>query len=836
MRLTLRTLLAYLDNTLDPKDAEALRAKLAESGFATQLVQRIRATLVNPNLSAPSPDAVSPIDEANVISEYLDSTLSPEQIAEVEKACLESDPHLAEAAACHQILTMVLGKPAHVSEALRDRIYQLPDRAIQDIATAASGSFSGVSLPEVGDLPGVAADPSLADQPVGESVLQSSLAPVTPVGAGDSGVSDAPKRLREATSGEPDSHRRARMAAEDMYGGSIRPSRITPWLVSLALAGVFLFALSRVLAPLMDSPVAQKEEKIGSMTSEYVIDDPPADVVGDSAEEASVDSAADGTLSKEIEVPASKAPVMETVGTPGVEIRSSEEAEIMELPMPAPDAVAKVTADPDVSTLPEEMSDPIDPIDMPAPVDLPTPSDAASEMPAPDKVAVKAGSDVEPKKMTDASGDEPPSGKDLAKDAAMSDTDVDPDKTATDKAATDKAGAKAADDVAVAKAITDETILLAASTTDETFDSAMWAMVKKDMMISRRATLINSPKFRSTVIMNSGTVVTLVDATKVGFVAPQSDTQSNGLKIDYGRILIKSRKADLAMPLEMLGQTLELRLPSPDTTVAIEVSWLRQPGFDPFLEKNHIPIARIVAIADPAGLAGEVELTTPGGDVNLVGDQQWMVRGQDPPKVMELPELIGWAEIKEPDDSILDKSAREGLLALVAQPQPLDVSLREATGFRQSEVASLAAQLMLHLGQADVFFGTDGILSQAKQRSFWPDHFRALRAAVDRNPATAASVQKQIEQMDAANGKNLFRLLIGFSQSQLVENSDEDLIEMIDSESMAVRVLATENLREITGTTMNFWAGEDNAVRRVPAIKKWQVRLRKGDIRWQNGG
>ena len=47
MRLTLRTLLAYLDNTLEPQDEEILRMKLTESGFATQLVTRIRASLVN---------------------------------------------------------------------------------------------------------------------------------------------------------------------------------------------------------------------------------------------------------------------------------------------------------------------------------------------------------------------------------------------------------------------------------------------------------------------------------------------------------------------------------------------------------------------------------------------------------------------------------------------------------------------------------------------------------------------------------------------------------------------------------------------------------------------
>ena len=147
MRLTLRTLLAYLDNTLDKEDAEALRLKLSESGFATQLVQRIRGTLTNGNLTAPAHDAVTPIAaEANVISEYLDSTLATEQVAEIERICLDSDIHLAEAAACHQILTMVLGKPADVPDTLRRRIYELPDRKVQDIAAKSTGEVPPLAV------------------------------------------------------------------------------------------------------------------------------------------------------------------------------------------------------------------------------------------------------------------------------------------------------------------------------------------------------------------------------------------------------------------------------------------------------------------------------------------------------------------------------------------------------------------------------------------------------------------------------------------------------------------------------------------------------------------
>ncbi len=256
MRLTLRTLLAYLDKTLEPQDAEVLRRKLSESNYATGLVQRIRKTLGNRDLAAPSPQAVGPIEEANVISEYLDSTLPTEQVAEIERAYLESDPHLAEVAACHQILTLVLGRKAEVSPELRQRIYELPEKNVEEIA-AAAGSFSSVSIPE--QLPlGSGQDAILTAESESSSATGRR---VQPVGKGDSGVSDAPTRIRQTAVGDSSASKRKPVIAGGsprkdhsptaLYGGRIRSSRIAPWLVSLALAGVLLFALSRIFAPLL---------------------------------------------------------------------------------------------------------------------------------------------------------------------------------------------------------------------------------------------------------------------------------------------------------------------------------------------------------------------------------------------------------------------------------------------------------------------------------------------------------------------------------------------------------------------------------------------------------
>lgn len=166
MRLTLRTLLAWLDSLLPPQEQQALAEKVAASPVAPTLVRRIQDVVENAGVGAPRIDARGLADDANSVAEYLDNCLPAERLADFERICIESDIHLAEVAACHGVLAEMSREPGVVApldvaarkrllSAIRDHIAAHPVEPVE------AGRAAGSERPATGrDAPLRPASPS----------------------------------------------------------------------------------------------------------------------------------------------------------------------------------------------------------------------------------------------------------------------------------------------------------------------------------------------------------------------------------------------------------------------------------------------------------------------------------------------------------------------------------------------------------------------------------------------------------------------------------------------------------------------------------------------------
>lgn len=126
MRLTLRTLLSYLDGVhLSDEEREAIRQQIDASENASEWIHRTRDVMRRLKLGTPDLDGAGSADDPNSVAEYLDRTLPDVSVAEFERVCLESDVQLAEVAACHHVLAMFLSEQSEIDPDTRNRLHRL---------------------------------------------------------------------------------------------------------------------------------------------------------------------------------------------------------------------------------------------------------------------------------------------------------------------------------------------------------------------------------------------------------------------------------------------------------------------------------------------------------------------------------------------------------------------------------------------------------------------------------------------------------------------------------------------------------------------------------------
>jgi hypothetical protein len=871
MRLTLRTLLAYMDDILDPADQEELGRKIEASPFATELIHRSRDAVRRLRLSAPEVLAGEEGDlhggdnilDANTAAEYLDSVLTPDEVVEFERHCLEAGPNadmlLAEAASCHHILTLVLGEPAEVDADLRQRMYALVRHA---------------------------APPTLRVEPA-HSTPGNAQQPVPVAAAAAISVPAPAVVLPQRPAIDPDE-----ATVPDYMLEAARARRRTRWLVATLFLGAVSGALMGGFATWLfwPGPDATPPKELAKLGGEKAAKEgfeiggeptAPAASATTANDEAVVDTepAPEGGGEAPTFNPGTANPGTATATTPAAP----------PLGAPLPDATAPPTASSPIAGDPASaggLLPPLAPVDTPtpdagAPPVVPTPTEATTTPPG--AVTTPPGDAAQPAAPTppataDAGAAVPvatattanmPTGAPV--DPAAPGATTDPAASAAAPPATDAttpprndllasggtpapptetqpenfgedAGGVAPRDVEPAEPESPRVLGAYLGLNNDLllrFDATAvpnpaWLRLPPRSNFIAGDRLLTLPAFRTHVVLNPDVNAYVAGGTEIALLDPADAGGDVNVAFPYGRLILNSGPNGNRIALVMGDLTRVITL-GPSSSLAVEVTRQFLPGND--YESTPAPLqVSWYLTSGKAEWSGDGSTDAPGQTAEAPA--MWTTAGGTEQLPQTIDELPAWID-KEPTTT-LEANARDVIAESVAAGQPVDSALIELTtdsGLgRRGEVRSLAARGATYVGQFEPLVKA---LADTNLKAKRAEQITALRDAVARDPSNIERIAAAFElQRGADAAEDLTKMVVGFSpeeigrtRDQVQERSMVRLINWLDDEDLTYRVLANYNINEITGTKdLGGYRPEHSASQRQREIQIYLRRFEAGDL------
>lgn len=825
MRLTLRTLLAYLDDVLDPADKEELAQKIQSSDFAEELVHRTRDTVRRLRLSAPQLIGTGMGLDPNSVAEYLDNVMPPDAVGDFERICLESDVHLAEAAACHHVLTMILGQPADIDPIARQRMYTIANEAGErkklriepahtpavTSATVAASPVQPVHVAEVSPARRTVEIPeylragswwrsgsfvaALAGVVIlGITILLASglrgwfgsapsIATITPESAARSGENETPAAIVTTEPEEPKTP--TQPATENT---NTQPAPLSP--------------PPQPLTPGISSPPqpqpATKTGELDPYTASAPANNPsvmsPGPPDASAAGPPSAPAAVAGAVTTNA-TNAKKGPIENNAAGPADSVQDN----------------------PNTPVGPSNTT-----VNVPAPST--GPPAAAATNPLPQTAATVPAGTTPP----EAGAPAPEAGA-LAATATSELPTFDAD--ATDSA---KPGSPAAPPE-LGTYIGGKTVLLR-------YDGKLgaWFRVEPRAAIVAGETIVSLPEFRPKVAMVSGLHLDMSGGTAVTVkgdgIAPKADAKSAAavpaipsLDVVYGRIvLVNPTDSEKRVWLKLGSAAGEAQL-ARNAMLAVEVERKHVPGSDP--RKAPAPVECRLYAPD-----GGVVWKDTAGSKTVEKASRWTVSeagATDPVADASPPEWIYHEPIGQLSEQ---RYGAPKIDSTLVSNVPADVQLLELfQGSKQKEVKSLVTRSSIHVGMFEPFVKA---LGDSEQKANWKTHIDALRSAMALSPESANKVwQTLVDQRGRPAANDLFEMLCGYNADAIGHTPEQikmgaiaQLIDRLEDNSLDYRVLAVHNLAEITGKRLMANPAANQAERTL-AIRKWRARLEAGDLK-----
>ena len=818
MRLTLRTLLAYLDDLLDRRDAEELETKIQSSPLASELVHRIRNTVGQIRLDSPPVDGQGMGGDPNTVSEYLDNTLPPERVPDFERVCLDSDVNLGEVASCHQVLTLVLGEPAEVSPEMRRRVYAL---GYEDDA-----------------------DVDVLDEPLAAS-LGSTRLPVTSDAAGEpSHSADAPEPA--ATSDErwkyPD--QKPSYTAEKSF-------RVLPLALTALAAFVLVFAGLRGLGPFDSThPIAKMfgGNQVASSDNDGAVDD------GVPVVELGMEPGADGTEETDSFVPVPEMNV-DVAGTDVLDLPPADE--VVEPSFDGADGISDdtggengfVTDDQDAGQFADAVGfdSPNETNQEPFETELPTGDPNEGNVDGGGLTLTNPGNPVVPpeprplanpvaNRIRDASSGDVnlvptfPGNDGLANDNENDGVDNfanDPiDDPNLDVASAEQPFDPVLDGGPVepegpaelGQLVAEKSVVLRLNPNTESWDRPSHGspLVAGDEYLSL-------PVYRSQLAFSNGIDVTLVGATGVQLLPPERNGVPR-IHVKSGRIIVApTGEQGLDIDLQVGGHDAQILFDDANSVLAIEVRQENLPGTDP-------TAAMPMTVVEAFATTGIVHWAEVGQDaVQISAGQRFAFVDDRIGTTSDAATVPVWISSKRVKP--INQRAARDLAPMITFDRPVVLSLQEQTDHRRHEIRSLTACSLAYLGDLRPLVTA---LNDERLKAYRTEQFETLRRVVASSQQSAEEVRDAFAMRHGERTEEFFRILWGYSPSELQAGASTELVEHLLDESLDFRIVAIETLKRITGKSITTFGPEQSQNSRRKAYLHWSSDAKKNRIAYKS--
>ena len=262
-----------------------------------------------------------------------------------------------------------------------------------------------------------------------------------------------------------------------------------------------------------------------------------------------------------------------------------------------------------------------------------------------------------------------------------------------------------------------------------------------------------------------------------------------------------------------------------DSIAGLEVTRVHSPGTDPEKVLSHaltrLYVARGGAVWEEGEGSQPIRLKAPA--VQILDGPTALAADKLSAAAKELPKWITANTVNE-----LDQRAAIDVSKALSADRAASLGLMELTEDRRKEVRGLAARCLGYLGQFDPMTAA---LNDLDLRPKWSDYIDQLKEAIARGPETAAAIRQSLEKQYGNDAAALYRMLWGYTDKDLEDGEDARLVKFLDDESAVFRVLAFENLAEITQKSL-YYHPEASPAKRLQAVQDWRRQQQAGRIRF----